>query len=92
MLRSQPLQEAQSTSACATSPTTQPSSTACGRATCHDSTRPHVADDHKAIFEAALARDADLAVDLMTQHLETTARHLEAVAPSADPPAGAVIG
>ena len=52
-------------------------------------TRPHVADEHKAIFDAALARDADLAVDLMTQHLETTARHLEAVAPSTDPPADA---
>ena len=36
------------------------------------------------IFEAALARAADLAVDLMTQHLETTAIHLEAVAPSTD--------
>ena len=55
-------------------------------------TRAHVADEHKAIFDAALARDADLAVDLMTQHLETTARHLEAVAPSADPPADAVAG
>jgi GntR family transcriptional regulator, carbon starvation induced regulator len=54
-------------------------------------TRPHVADEHKAIFEAALARDAELAVDLMTQHLETTARHLEAVAP-ADPAANAVAG
>jgi hypothetical protein len=32
-------------------------------------TRPHVADEHNAIFEAALARDAELAVDLMTQHL-----------------------
>ena len=55
-------------------------------------TRAHVADEHKAIFEAALARDVDVAVDLMTQHLETTARHLEAVAPSADPPADAVAG
>ena len=55
-------------------------------------TRPHVADERKAIFEAALARDADLAIDLMTQHLETTAIHLEAVTPSADPPADAVAG
>ena len=55
-------------------------------------TRPHVADEHRAIFEAALARDTDLAVDLMTQHLETTARHLEAIAPDADPPAQAVAG
>ena len=36
------------------------------------------------IFDAALARDADLAVDLLTQHLETTARHLEAIAPEED--------
>ena len=55
-------------------------------------TRPQVAHEHKAIFEAALARDADLAVDLMTEHLETTARHLEAVAPHADLPADAVAG
>jgi DNA-binding GntR family transcriptional regulator len=53
-------------------------------------TRPHVADEHKAIFEAALARDAEMAVLLMTRHLETTARHLEAVAPDADPPVDAV--
>jgi DNA-binding GntR family transcriptional regulator len=51
-----------------------------------------VPDEHRAIFEAALARDADLAVDLMTQHLETTARHLESVAPSAQPTADAVVG
>jgi DNA-binding GntR family transcriptional regulator len=55
-------------------------------------TRPQVADEHRAIFEAALARDTDLAVALMTQHLETTARHLEAIAPDADPPAQAVAG
>ena len=42
--------------------------------------RAHVADEHKAIFDAALARDADLAVDLLTQHLEATARNLEAIA------------
>ena len=58
----------------------------------HHPTRPHVADEHKAIFEAALARDVDLAVDLMTRHLETTARHLEAIAPQADRPADAVGG
>jgi GntR family carbon starvation induced transcriptional regulator len=46
--------------------------------------RPDVADEHKAIFDAALARDADGAVALMTQHLETTARQLEAIAPVAD--------
>jgi GntR family carbon starvation induced transcriptional regulator len=50
----------------------------------HHPTRPHVGDEHKAIFDAALARDADRAVDLLTQHLETTARHLEAVAPDID--------
>ena len=55
-------------------------------------TRPHVPDEHKAIFEAALARDADMAVVLMTRHLETTARHLEAVAPDAGATFGAVDG
>jgi GntR family transcriptional regulator, carbon starvation induced regulator len=42
--------------------------------------RAHVADEHKAIFDAALAREAALAVDLLTQHLEATARNLEAIA------------
>ena len=42
--------------------------------------RAHLADEHKAIFDAALAREADLAVDLLTQHLEATARNLEAIA------------
>jgi GntR family transcriptional regulator, carbon starvation induced regulator len=46
----------------------------------HHPTRAHVADEHKAIFDAALAREADLAVDLLTQHLEATARNLEAIA------------
>jgi DNA-binding GntR family transcriptional regulator len=55
-------------------------------------TRSHVADEHKAIFEAALARDADMAAVLVTRHLETTARHLEAVAPDADATFGAVDG
>jgi len=55
-------------------------------------TRPRVADEHTAIFEAALARDADRAVGLMTQHLETTARNLETIAPNADPRADAVAG
>ena len=44
-------------------------------------TREHVDDEHRAIFEAALARDADRAVELVTRHLETTAHHLEAIAP-----------
>jgi DNA-binding GntR family transcriptional regulator len=46
----------------------------------HHPSRAHVADEHKAIFDAALAREADLAVDLLTQHLEATARNLEAIA------------
>lgn len=51
--------------------------------------RPRVADEHRAIFEAALDRDADRAVELLTQHLETTTRHLEAIAPQlADDDAG----
>ena len=56
----------------------------------HHPTRAHVADEHKAVFDAALARDADLAADLLTQHLETTARHLEAIAPDVDAEAPAV--
>lgn len=47
----------------------------------HHPHRAHVDEEHKAIFEAALGRDADLAVDLLTQHLQTTARHLESIAP-----------
>jgi GntR family transcriptional regulator, carbon starvation induced regulator len=50
----------------------------------HHPARPHVADEHKAIFDAALARDADLAADLLSQHLETTARHLASIAPEVD--------
>jgi DNA-binding GntR family transcriptional regulator len=50
----------------------------------HHPTREHVDDEHRAIFEAALARDADRAVELVTRHLETTARHLEAIAPDVD--------
>jgi GntR family transcriptional regulator, carbon starvation induced regulator len=46
----------------------------------HHPTRAHVDDEHKAIFDAALAREADLAVGLLTQHLEATARNLEAIA------------
>ena len=36
------------------------------------------------IFDAAVARDADLAVFLLTQHLGTTARHLEVIAREED--------
>ncbi|MET0902694.1 MAG: GntR family transcriptional regulator [Acidimicrobiales bacterium] len=42
--------------------------------------RSHVADEHKAILDAALARDVDLAVDLVTRHLQATADELEAIA------------
>ena len=51
----------------------------------HHPTRAHIDEEHKVIIDAALARDADLAVDLVTQHLETTARHLEAIAPTSMP-------
>jgi DNA-binding GntR family transcriptional regulator len=50
----------------------------------HHPAREHVDDEHRAVFEAALARDADRAVDLLTRHLETTAHHLEAIAPDVD--------
>ena len=50
----------------------------------HHPTRAHIDEEHKVIFDAALARDADLVVDLLSQHLETTARHLEAIAPEED--------
>ena len=36
------------------------------------------------ILDAALACDADPFVDLLTRHLDTTARHLEAIAPDED--------
>jgi GntR family transcriptional regulator, carbon starvation induced regulator len=41
-------------------------------------------DEHKAICEAALARDTELAVALLTAHLETTARQLEAAMPDVE--------
>lgn len=50
----------------------------------HHPTRAHIDEEHKVIFDAALARDADPVVDLLTRHLETTARHLEAIAPEED--------
>jgi DNA-binding GntR family transcriptional regulator len=43
--------------------------------------RAHIDEEHKVIFDTASARDADLAVDLLTLYLETTARHLEAITP-----------
>ena len=50
----------------------------------HRPTGRHVPDEHKAIFDATLARDADRAVELLTEHLENTARELEAVATDID--------
>ena len=50
----------------------------------HLPTRARIDEEHKVNFYAALARDADLTVDLLTQHRETTARHLEAIAPEDD--------
>ncbi|HZQ59684.1 MAG TPA: GntR family transcriptional regulator [Acidimicrobiales bacterium] len=47
----------------------------------HHPTGRDVAEEHRAVCDAAMARDADLAVELLTRHLETTARDLEAVAP-----------
>lgn len=49
-----------------------------------DRRRPPPDEEHRQILEAALARDADLAVELLTRHLETTARALEAVAAEID--------
>jgi DNA-binding GntR family transcriptional regulator len=45
----------------------------------HHPTRAHI-DEHKVIFDAAPARDADL----LSQHLETTGRHLEAIVSDVD--------
>jgi GntR family transcriptional regulator, carbon starvation induced regulator len=42
--------------------------------------RRHADDEHRDICEAALARDADRAVELMTAPLNATARQLEATA------------
>jgi GntR family transcriptional regulator, carbon starvation induced regulator len=47
----------------------------------HDPLDRDVPDEHKAIVDAALARDADTAVRLLTEHLETTERNLVAIAP-----------
>jgi hypothetical protein len=53
-----------------------------GTVPCHP-TRARIDEEHKVIFDAALARDADV-VDLLTQYLETTTRHLGAIAPEED--------
>jgi GntR family transcriptional regulator, carbon starvation induced regulator len=50
----------------------------------HHPIRTDAADEHKAIFEAALARDADRATQLLADHLEMTARSLEEVASPAE--------
>ena len=50
----------------------------------HHPTGRHVAEEHTAVFEAALARDADRALDLLTGHLQATARDLEIVAGAID--------
>jgi hypothetical protein len=42
----------------------------------HHPARAHIDEEHMVIFDAAVA---DLAVSLLSQHLETTARHLEAI-------------
>ena len=51
----------------------------------HHPTRAHIDEEHKVVFDAGLPRDADLAVSLLTQYLETTARHPEAIAPMSMP-------
>jgi hypothetical protein len=43
----------------------------------HHPTRAPIDEEHKVILDAALAGDADL----LTQHLEPTARPLEPIAP-----------
>jgi len=41
------------------------------------SSRPHVADEHRAIMEAVIARDADAAVSLLSAHYRTTAERVD---------------
>jgi DNA-binding GntR family transcriptional regulator len=47
----------------------------------HHPVRDDVDAEHRAIVDAALAPDTHRAVALLTQHLETTAAHLAAIAP-----------
>ena len=47
----------------------------------HRPARAHIDEEHKVIFDAAVA---DLAVSLLSQHLETTARHVEAIVSGED--------
>jgi GntR family transcriptional regulator, carbon starvation induced regulator len=53
--------------------------------------RRHTDDEHRDICDAALARDADRAVELMTAHLDSTARQLEALV-AAEPNSDAIVG
>jgi DNA-binding GntR family transcriptional regulator len=46
--------------------------------------RGGASDEHREICDAALARDTERAVELMTAHLDATAQQLEAVAASVD--------
>jgi hypothetical protein len=39
----------------------------------HHPTRTHIDEEHKVIFDATLAGEAELAVDLLSQHLEMSA-------------------
>ncbi len=52
--------------------------------------RRHADEEHREICEAALARDADRAVELMTAHLNATAHQLETTA-AAEPNGGATV-
>ena len=47
----------------------------------HRPARAQIDEEHKVIFDAVVA---DLAVSLLSQHLETTARHVEAIAREED--------
>jgi GntR family transcriptional regulator, carbon starvation induced regulator len=53
--------------------------------------RRHADEEHREICEAALARDTDRAVELMTAHLNATARQLETKA-AADSNGDATVG
>lgn len=54
--------------------------------------RRNAADEHRELCDAALARDADRAVDLMAAHLDATARQLEAVVAGDEPDGGTTFG
>jgi GntR family transcriptional regulator, carbon starvation induced regulator len=50
-----------------------------------DTTQRNTADEHRAICDAALAGDAERAVQLLSAHLNLTAERLEAVAATTEP-------